>query len=539
MEPPVRTARRGWWCGLLIALVFALWGLHTAPYNNIVDTDAARHAMNGAFLHDLLTHLHPADLFHFSKILDFARSYYGHLPATSLPYHPPLFPAFEAIFFFVFGVNVLAARLAIAVAVALSAWFLFELVRSTHRSLLVAAFSTVTFLALPQALRLGSDVMLEFPAMVFVILAMRCLAGADAEYSWKRAVVFALLAGAAVWTKQQTVFLGAVPFLYFALIGRWRLLRKAPIWISSGLFLAQVAALSLLSMQFHGAGVNQAAPYRQPLYLFVARRVTYYLQNYAGALGPAGVALLAAFGIALLLRLEPRRPTALYVSWAACGMFLLIVLRPYSSRYLFFVAPPVFVLGYASLAGMMDRSAAARRWAQAAACAILAAALAFGAPRRTVFLSGPDEAARTLAALRPHRVLYCGVHDGNFIFSYRSLRPAFETVILSADKLPSSAFAALGDFARRYGVEYIVIEHNAFERQTHRWDSFMDAPPANVAPFQDVPLADSENRWNGRLRIYRVTDPSPTPDNCLTMHISAIDGYMPFTIAPESAGHTR
>src|SRR5262249_22503628 len=43
---PRPAARTAWLCGLLIALLFAGWGLHAVGYNNIVDTDGARHAMN-------------------------------------------------------------------------------------------------------------------------------------------------------------------------------------------------------------------------------------------------------------------------------------------------------------------------------------------------------------------------------------------------------------------------------------------------------------------------------------------------------------
>src|SRR6516225_9249723 len=42
-----------WW-GMLIALFFGFWGLRSIGANNIVDTDGARHAMNGAFLHDFV-----------------------------------------------------------------------------------------------------------------------------------------------------------------------------------------------------------------------------------------------------------------------------------------------------------------------------------------------------------------------------------------------------------------------------------------------------------------------------------------------------
>ena len=80
-----------------IALVFALWSLRGLESGTPVDTDAARHAMNGVFLRDVVLHGHPMHL------VAFAKAYYSRYPSLSIPYHPPLFPLAEALFFFGFG----------------------------------------------------------------------------------------------------------------------------------------------------------------------------------------------------------------------------------------------------------------------------------------------------------------------------------------------------------------------------------------------------------------------------------------------------
>src|SRR5438477_8082196 len=85
---PVYAARSnaGRWVPWLLALFLAVWSMRTVGTNNIVDTDAARHAMNGAFIRDLVASgqiTHP---------IQYGKYYYGHLPALSLLFHPPLFP---------------------------------------------------------------------------------------------------------------------------------------------------------------------------------------------------------------------------------------------------------------------------------------------------------------------------------------------------------------------------------------------------------------------------------------------------------------
>src|SRR4051812_39977535 len=84
--PPRQTAREYWWMCLAIAFSFAAWALRTIGSYNVIETDAARHVMNGVFLRDLIVRGT------FTDVLSFARAYYAHLPALSLPYHPPLFP---------------------------------------------------------------------------------------------------------------------------------------------------------------------------------------------------------------------------------------------------------------------------------------------------------------------------------------------------------------------------------------------------------------------------------------------------------------
>jgi hypothetical protein len=528
------SGRKAWFWAVLLALIFALWGLHAVGYNNVVDTDGARHAMNGAFIHDLIARGNYAELLHVSRILHFAKRYYCHLPALSLPYHPPLFPLFEAFLFSLLGVNVFAARLAIAISVAISAVALFRLVVTTHRSILVAAFSTATFLSLPYVLWLSADVMLEFPALVFTLLAVRCLAKVDKHYSLKSALLFAVLAGAAVWTKQQTVFLGAVPFIYVVLIGRWRLFLKASIWISSAVFAALVGGLSLLSLPVHGVGVNQVMQTTHGHGSVFMRNLLYYTNHYPGTAGPAGVILLIAFVAALAGRLVRRRQTALYASWAIASLLVLLVLGPFSARYLFFVLPPMIVLGYAAFQDIARRWPFARLPILAAGTIVLILALTFGAQSRVTFMSGPDEAARQLAALSPHRVLYCGGTDGNFIFSYRAHSQPMQTVILAGDKLPNTIFTPSGleEFARNYGIEYIVLEHapNLRTRIKHPWESLFDTPPPSAVALADIPLVSSDARWNGLLRIYRFNNPLPAPDEELTMRMNMIGGSMSFAI---------
>ncbi|MBV8816805.1 MAG: glycosyltransferase family 39 protein, partial [Acidobacteriaceae bacterium] len=242
--------RAGLLTALAVALFFAVWGLRGLGFRNVIDTDAARHAMNGVFLLDFLASgnwTHP---------LQFAESYYAHFPALSLPYHPPVFPLMEALFFGIFGVSIVTARVVIALCTFLALLLLMRIGSRATRSVAVAICAAAAFASWRSSLMVASDATLEFPALLFTLAAILVVANLD-RFDWRRAVLFGALAGVAVWTKQHAVFLVALPLVFLVLARRFAMLRTAVPWIaliSAGL---PVVALHWFSSVYRGAGTDQ------------------------------------------------------------------------------------------------------------------------------------------------------------------------------------------------------------------------------------------------------------------------------------------
>jgi 4-amino-4-deoxy-L-arabinose transferase-like glycosyltransferase len=518
------------WCAL-VAFCATAWSLRTNGPYNVIETDAARHAMNGVFLRDWILSGQ------WTSVLSYAREYYAHLPVLSMPYHPPLFPAIEAIFFAVFGVNALAARLAVAMFVGASSVLLFRLILAGFGSVALAVAGSVTFLCLPEALWVGADVLLEFPAMAFTLAAIYCLRGADTDFSMRRALVYALLSSAALWTRQQTFFLAVLPIGYFLLMGRWRVLRSAPLWLSVALIGAAVAGVSALSVPFHGAGVNHAIPTAAGAdridasyaALFI-RNLKYYSGAYPKAAGITALILLAAALLALALGLYSRKTVALYGSWIVASLGVILLIRPITTRYLFYTYPALIIFGYAGLYHLVERFTDKRRWTAAAVLGVTCIALV-QFPYRTQYLHGPDEAARILAGTDATRIMYCGGTDGNFMFNYRVLRDDMRAAILPGDKLPPRMFTPAGveEFAHDYGIQYIVVEDASASGLKLPWSGLISKPAPSMVAERDIPISSS-GRWNGRLRIFRFTNPSPTPKSFVALRMRVIGGIMDFSL---------
>jgi hypothetical protein len=207
----------------------------------------------------------------------------------------------------------------------------------------------------------------------------------------------------------------------------------------------------------------------------------------------------------------------------------LFLLRPYATRYLFFTHPALIVLGYGSLFRLASMLPGGRKTAIAAGCLVtLIPIVQF--PHRTQFLHGPEEAAHALATLRPSRILYCGGTDGTFILHYRIAHADLDTTIITGDKLPNAIFepAAFDQFAHDYGVQYVVIEDAVGWQRP--WRQFIGSPLPTMIPEQQFDLVSSTERWQGKLHIYRFTNPSPNPKSELAMRMFIFGGSMDFRL---------
>jgi hypothetical protein len=498
--------RRTVWVPCVLALFFAAWALRNVGSTNVVDTDAARHAMNGAFIYDMVR------TGHITHPIQYAREYYGHLPGTSMPYHPPLFPAIEALFFALFGVKLLAARLAVAVAAGASSVLLYRLILAREGSVAMAACVAVTTLSLWTFQLVATDVMLELPALAFTLAALYCLRDMDRGYPMSRALLFAGFAAAAVWTKQQAVFLGAVPVLYALFTRRWRLLAGMPMWTSSAVFGAAVLGLIRLSAPFNYAGISQVGAPKYAHFIFL-RTVPAYASWIADDLrGLPGLFAVCAIGLwawAVYKGGRQRLGLSFYLAWIIPVAGVLLVIRAVNGRYLLFMIPAAVAMGYVvlfrSCAYLLGKE---RSWWIPAGFA--AAWFVAGLFCRPEFLRGPAEAAALTVQGTPTRILYAGEADGNFIFAVRALDAKFQTTVIPAAKLPPNMFesAAFEQFCREYGINWIVLEDVP---RVAAWSSLRTASTASMQLERTIPLESNRHRWRGNLRVYRFASPSEHP----------------------------
>jgi 4-amino-4-deoxy-L-arabinose transferase-like glycosyltransferase len=183
--------------------------------------------------------------------------------------------------FLIFGPSVITARLTVLLFALFGFYFWFRLV-AFLRDEVTAAAATIVVAFLPSVLLYEKAAMLEIPAMAF------CLA---ASYFWIRYLRdgaprlvywFSVLAGLAILSKAQTIYLGLWCLLSVIATGKWRLVWNRAILVGLTTCAVMVAPYYVLSFRFARsiakANVLQGAN-------LAAHPLLYYLQVIPGQIG--------------------------------------------------------------------------------------------------------------------------------------------------------------------------------------------------------------------------------------------------------------
>lgn len=303
--------------------------------------DSANHLMNGIFVHDAGRHAREA----LAGPMEFAMEYYGHFPAVSLGYHPPVFPIVEAIFMVFFGVSHVSAQMAMLAMTLLGgaaglAW-LRRLVDPT-----LAMFGAIMLVNLPLFAFWGQSLNLEMPATALLLVAawaFERIATAPAA-RWRLCLVFGVALSLAVWTKQHALF--CVPVFIVALFARRcsHVLRTSIGGVTVAIVAVASTGVVYVTSIFGGNAVSQAglADVENLHLRLVPEFWTYYPAKLPDILGWP---LLIAAAIGLACSVKDRR-MRMAVPWAWVLFYYVSHSYPYphAMRYACLWVPPLIAL---------------------------------------------------------------------------------------------------------------------------------------------------------------------------------------------------
>ena len=487
-------------------------------------TDAASFALNGELVHDYVAsglHLPP---------LAFANAWFIRYPAVTISLYPPIFPVAEAIAFTLFGFSHPVAQATVCVFAGLAAFGVFRLLRHAVGPL-EATSGVLLIFAAPSILLWSRQVMMEVPALAFLLLAsawfLRYL-----ERRHTRDLMLATLATlAAVYTKQTAIFI--VPAFPITLIvcGGWRRLRDKAIWLAAagGLLglvplavFTWVAAREMLEIALvQGVAARSGDAVGTGAWFAQYRAYLLTLPEVAGWPGLAGaisyIALVARCG---WLTAAEQRLAVLMLAWFGCDWLFISATGHFELRYAINLAVPGTILAVLLLSRLIRQPF--RPWF-ALVCGLAVFAISVGT-HDVDRMSGYDKVAEFILqhSRQDDVIWFQGNESKNLIFSLRSHSPTPKVYVLRAEKLladyhiirewgvqdrgwTSERLQALVD---RYDIKMVVLQPDFWADlpSMHRMQDYIESDRFKLVA--ELPISADEPSQRATIRIFTNRRPA-------------------------------
>jgi hypothetical protein len=494
--------------------------------------DMARYVMNAVFVRDLIA---DGGASSYDDVARYAERYYAKYPALSLGHHPPIAYLSIVPFFWIFGVTLIAVRMAALAWFLLATWGLYSVAKRLF-SWQVAAWASALFVTNVFVLRAGQYLLSEMPMTALALWSVHALLRFCDLPSASRFVAFATLVAASVYAKQLAILMLPV---YFTILGvrlGWRRLlnRRA---LAAGAFAAAlilpmaVMTVALSPMSFAIAVWNSTRLVGGHRTMTVSRIVSTIISTHLSVLA---MFLTAASSVVLVLR--RRRDVWIPLVWivSVVGGSVVFAAATEPARYAF-GALPAYALLIGALAGEANS-----RTTKTIVTALLTATLGWQLWNvRNVYPSGAggyETAAKyVLAQASEPAILYDSwVDTGYFVFFVRQNDPSGEHIVVRSDKIigkgPVDLEQGRADMhatLQRLGVRWIVAEerHNGPKMLRMFHEEF--AGP-RFALRQQIPVV-STAAPGLNLLVYEYLD-AKTPDYDATISIDLPLGKRDFAL---------
>lgn len=428
MQPYENPDRRQFWTAALVLLPVVVMLYLTAPRGGAFWwSDAARHALNAAFVTDLLRDMP------FGDPVGYAYRYYAQYPALTILFYPPLLYAITAPFFMLLGVShevALGVVFLHYIAFGLGCW---RLARYWVDQWSAVAFALLMVL-LPEIALWGRQVMTEVPAFAFLVWS--AVAFVDYQRHGRIGLLYVSVAllVLAMYTKLTVAFVGLVYALMLLRQHGVALLRQRHVWIIGALALIGLVPLIVMTLKFGQANVQSVAGVADA----VASRTDltgwlWYLRQIPSQIG---LPLVLVAVVALVPAWQRRKQfsfLSLGLTWFVVGYLFFSVIDLKEARHSVFILLPITLLAVWAVQATLPT--------HAAKAVLLGLVLATGFiaifVRPVPYVDGYARVVDEVSHRAPQGsvILFSGYRDGSFIFNLRAREDRRDLGVLRADKI--------------------------------------------------------------------------------------------------------
>jgi hypothetical protein len=391
-------------------------------------SDSPRHALNGAFLLDLLRD-HPLD-----DPVRWAYDYYLRYPALTILFYPPLFYALLVPVYAVLGVSQSAALVLSAIFALALGTGVFALARRVVPAPAALA-AGIAATASPEMAYWARMVMLDIPAIAFTVWAIVffqrfCDRGRTGDLA-----AFLSLFLCALYTKQFMAFLAPVLAICLFWQRGFALLRQRRTWIAAVLVAVALLPLVAINLKFAAFNFKQASSAALLQGQGWWDEWTYYLRGLPDQLGwPLFLAGLLGLALVLGGRLD-RRAAPFWVLILGWIVLCYAMFSPIALKSLRFTLPLVVPWSILAAYAVVWVARAPGSWiALAGAAAICLYTLA---AKPVGSIKGIERTVAEVVRQTPRdsNVMFSGKYDGAFVFGVRALADRQDLSVIRADKV--------------------------------------------------------------------------------------------------------
>jgi hypothetical protein len=426
--------------------------------------DAPSHALNGVFYKDMIEQggvLHPTS---------YAERYYVQYPSLTIGVHPPVFYTIEALFFKIFGVSPLVAKLTVLLFTILGVNIFFLLSR-VWLPLGLSVVGSILYLLQPATLFVQNNVMLEMPALAMSIMAVYCLyIGTERGKPW--ALFLApLCAAVAFLTKQNTIFLLPIWFVWITLGRKWNL-------IKSGYFILGVLIGTIILIPWVIVNLSIGKSYMVNAAFdkyHIWSNCLYYLRHFSDIVSYP-VILMSILSVILFVKLKEHNGYKFVLLWGCSVLLFLLLIKLREPRFATFLVPTLILLSMqviwffrAKVTSFVQHRSLCPVLMIALICLHLNPQRVMGGRDIQGFHQAADFVTRDLDCVS---VLYDGYFNSNFIFHMRARDKDRRIFVFRASKVIYSTMlnAELGyneliheisdfyDILNGYSIKYVIQE---------------------------------------------------------------------------------
>lgn len=418
------------WLAFAVLAVLALFPVLRAGNSDFIYADASRHAMDGVFLRDAAAALPLAHPYQWAK------EYYLKSPALGIGRYPPLMAVIQVPFYAVMGVCPLAGRLAGGLVWLMGLTFFYETARSRMgRAGAIAAAAGIA--AAPASMLWGSDVMLELPAIGFLLSGAYLYLGYMEKGGRLRLAAAVGVMALAGWVKQPAVLVLVAVSIHLAIyrgVSRDVLREYIP---ALSVALVLLAPLAAITAAFGDANVAIVKGVGRTFPVWSVLNWLYYIMCIPRWYLGWPLTIVAVVGLPVLFgERSGRRDWVFFALWAAVFYIFFTLVGLKSWRLAMLWMPALGWFAGIGIGAAIRRARPALTWAPAAA-GVVAVAGTFVLSARSFAPRGGEIASVAQVALMhsPDRILYVGPQNGTFIFAIRALSGVDRPTVIRDSKV--------------------------------------------------------------------------------------------------------